>query len=73
MRITRDRSERTIYLDKEEYIATILVKYGMTEASSTKTPITEGCKLTKVLFQPCFTLITLLAYQQCYKLELDQT
>lgn len=48
IRITRDRSERAIYLDQEEYIATLLVKYGMAEASNTKTPMNEWCKLTKV-------------------------
>ena len=46
MRITRDRSKRTLILDQELYISQLLIEYGMDNCKFSKTPasLTRGKK-----------------------------
>ena len=48
MRITRDRPRCTIYLDQEEYIKNLLLKYGMDNCKPISTPMEPGLHLPKV-------------------------
>jgi hypothetical protein len=42
MHITRDRSTRTISLDKSKYLCDILAKYGMTDSKPSSFPVDPG-------------------------------
>ena len=49
MRITRNRKERKITVDKSHYINTILQTYKMIDCNSAATPAQVGRKLSKVI------------------------
>lgn len=42
MRITRDRAQRTIKLDQEQYITRALERYGLAECKTVNTPEVVG-------------------------------
>ena len=48
MRITRNRSQRSVYLDQEEYITNLLSKYGMENCKPISTPMEPGLHLPKI-------------------------
>jgi hypothetical protein len=47
MRVTRDRSNRTLTLSQEKYVDNLLSKFGLSEVKSAKTPFDPGCSLSK--------------------------
>lgn len=47
MQITRDRPNRTIFLDQQKYIRVILQRFQMQNCNAVSTPMETGLKLTK--------------------------
>ena len=45
IRITRDRKQRSIWIDQEDYIHNALTRFNLLNANDTKTPLPEGVHL----------------------------
>ncbi len=50
MHITRDRAERTLWINQITYIKRVIELLGMSECSPTKTPMHHKCQLKKDVY-----------------------
>ena len=49
MRISRDRPNRTLYIDQEHYLNGVLERFGLAQSNPVRTPLPSGAKLVSPL------------------------